>query len=298
VRRLDGGQRKAYGELSNELRRQHEGITALSEHTQQLAEALRARRRAASGASAWPKTCCGSPVCSKASTTASRRRSDGAGRPDYTFLMPNGRVMHMDVKFPLDNYVAILEAGSDLERKQFRDQFLRDVRDAVQGAEDARLPRRARRHRRLPADVHPQRAGLRVRAGERPLSILDDALEHKIVVCSPLTLYAVLAVVRQAVDNFQLERTSSEILALLGEFSRQWEKYAGQLDRCSSGSSRWPRSTPRYDDAAPRVATPPRQDRQSPATRSGGCSMPISRQLTFPELSAWADYAPRAPPVL
>src|SRR3989442_690290 len=38
---------------------------------------------------------------------------DGAGRPDYTFLLPNGRVMHMDVKFPLDNYVRHLEAGSD-----------------------------------------------------------------------------------------------------------------------------------------------------------------------------------------
>ena len=66
---------------------------------------------------------------------------------------------------------------------------------------------------------------------EHDRSILDDALKHKIVVCSPLTLYAVLAVVRQAVDNFQLERTSSEILGLLAEFSRQWEKYAAQLDK-------------------------------------------------------------------
>ena len=40
VRQVEGGQRKAYGELSNELRRQHEGIAALSEHTQQLREVL------------------------------------------------------------------------------------------------------------------------------------------------------------------------------------------------------------------------------------------------------------------
>ena len=66
---------------------------------------------------------------------------------------------------------------------------------------------------------------------ENDRSILDDALRNKIVVCSPLTLYAVLAVVRQAVDNFQLERTSSEILGLLGEFSRQWEKYSAQLEK-------------------------------------------------------------------
>jgi DNA recombination protein RmuC len=153
-----------------------------------------------------------------------------AGRPDYTFLMPNGRVMHMDVKFPLDNYVRHLEANNEMERKQFRDQFLRDVRDRVKeltgrGYLDATdetvdcllmfIP-----NEQVYAFVH-----------EHDRAILDDAMRNKIVVCSPLTLYAVLAVVRQAVDNFQLERTSSEILALLGEFSRQWEKYAAQLDK-------------------------------------------------------------------
>jgi DNA recombination protein RmuC len=51
------------------------------------------------------------------------------------------------------------------------------------------------------------------------------------VLCSPLTLYAVLAVIRQAVDNFRLERTSNEILGLLREFSTQWDKYTAQLDK-------------------------------------------------------------------
>jgi DNA recombination protein RmuC len=37
-------------------------------------------------------------------------------------------------------------------------------------------------------------------------------------------------VVRQAVDNFRLERTTNEILMLLQEFSRQWEKYTLSLD--------------------------------------------------------------------
>jgi DNA recombination protein RmuC len=155
---------------------------------------------------------------------------DGAGRPDYTFMLPNGRVMHMDVKFPLDNYVRHLEAGSEIERKQFRDQFLRDVRDRVKelttrGYLDASdvtvdcllmfIP-----NEQVYAFVH-----------EHDRAILDEAMRNKIVVCSPLTLYAVLAVVRQAVDNFQLERTSSEILALLGEFSVQWQKYTVQPEK-------------------------------------------------------------------
>jgi DNA recombination protein RmuC len=37
--------------------------------------------------------------------------------------------------------------------------------------------------------------------------------------------------VRQAVDNFRLERKSNEILQLLGEFSTQWAKYVAQLEK-------------------------------------------------------------------
>ena len=56
----------------------------------------------------------------------------GSGRrPDYTFLLPQHLKMHMDVKFPLDNYVRHLEAQSELEQRRYRDQFLRDVRDRV-----------------------------------------------------------------------------------------------------------------------------------------------------------------------
>lgn len=54
---------------------------------------------------------------------------------------------------------------------------------------------------------------------------MDEALRQKVILCSPVTLYAVLAVIRQAIENFNLERTASEILTLLSEFSRQWTAY-------------------------------------------------------------------------
>ena len=156
--------------------------------------------------------------------------AESGGRPDYTFLLPNGLVMHMDVKFPLDNYVRSLEAESELETRRFRDQFLRDVRDRVRelttrgylddGTETVDCLLLFIPNEQVYAFVH-----------EQDRSILDDALRHKIVLCSPLTLYAVLAVVRQAVDNFRLEKTSNEILALLGEFSLQWQKYVLQLEK-------------------------------------------------------------------
>jgi DNA recombination protein RmuC len=56
-------------------------------------------------------------------------------------------------------------------------------------------------------------------------TIMDEALKQKVILCSPFTLYAVLAVIRQAIENFNLERTASEILKLLMDFSKQWTAF-------------------------------------------------------------------------
>jgi DNA recombination protein RmuC len=40
-----------------------------------------------------------------------------AGRPDYTFFLPNKLKINMDVKFPIDNYMNYLKAESDHDRK-------------------------------------------------------------------------------------------------------------------------------------------------------------------------------------
>ena len=66
---------------------------------------------------------------------------------------------------------------------------------------------------------------------EQDRTILDDALRDKVVFCSPLTLFAVLAVIRQAVDNFQLSRTSHQILELLQGFEKQWDRFVDQMDK-------------------------------------------------------------------
>ncbi|HLD29608.1 MAG TPA: DNA recombination protein RmuC, partial [bacterium] len=61
--------------------------------------------------------------------------------------------------------------------------------------------------------------------------LLDEAMRQKVILCSPLTLYAILAVMRQAIDNFQLEKTSARILSLLGTFGRQWELFVKSFDQ-------------------------------------------------------------------
>ncbi|MGI9052025.1 MAG: DNA recombination protein RmuC [Ilumatobacteraceae bacterium] len=155
----------------------------------------------------------------------------GTGRPDFTFDLPKGHVLYMDVKFPMASYLRYLEVGSDTERQAHLKRFLADVRLRVKelarrdyAAESGRptvdyvllfLP-----NEQLTGFIH-----------EHDPTLLDDALGQRVVMCSPLTLFAFLGVIRQAFDNFMIERTSDEILQLIGKFSQQWQKYTESLER-------------------------------------------------------------------
>ena len=149
--------------------------------------------------------------------------------PDYTFLMPKGHVLYMDVKFPLSAYLRYLEAGTDAERQAHREAFLRDVRARVRELAQREYGTVGERpavdyvllflpNETVSGFVH-----------EHDPELVEHALGQKVVLCSPLTLFAFLGVIRQAFDNFMIEQTSDDILRLLGRFSQQWGKYKESL---------------------------------------------------------------------
>ncbi|MCU1503931.1 MAG: hypothetical protein JWM12_3285, partial [Ilumatobacteraceae bacterium] len=53
---------------------------------------------------------------------------EGHGIPDFTFILPKGHVLFMDVKFPMAAYLKYLDATNEAERSAHRAVFVRDVR--------------------------------------------------------------------------------------------------------------------------------------------------------------------------
>jgi DNA recombination protein RmuC len=153
----------------------------------------------------------------------------GGTRPDFTFLLPRGRHLHMDVKFPVDNYLRSLDAVTDAEGTAFRSAFLKDVR--------ARVRELTGRDYRDPATtvgyvlLFIPNESVYGFVHEHDPRLVDDALAERVVLCSPFSLFAVLGVVRQAVDDFLVERTSTEILECLAGFAGQWQQFSDRLDR-------------------------------------------------------------------
>lgn len=151
------------------------------------------------------------------------------GRPDYTFYLPQNRVVNMDVKFPLENYLAYLEAENDTEKQNYRQQFLKDSRARIKEAATRSYTAGDKTLDYVIVFIPNEQVYAFVHEHDRDL--LDYALNQKVILCSPMTLYAILSVIRQAVDNFHLERTASEILELLHTFSGQWDKFCGAMDK-------------------------------------------------------------------
>ncbi|MCE5313018.1 MAG: DNA recombination protein RmuC [Nitrospiraceae bacterium] len=151
-----------------------------------------------------------------------------SGRPDYTFLLPNNLKMNMDVKFPLDNYLNYVNAESEHDRKRFREDLIRNARTMIKQVTG--------RDYINPADntvdyviIFIPNEQVYAFINEADPSIMDEALKQKVILCSPITLYAVLAVIRQTIENFSLERTAFEILNLLGDFEKQWNLYKEKM---------------------------------------------------------------------
>lgn len=156
--------------------------------------------------------------------------AEAATRPDYTFMLPKGLKLNMDVKFPLNNYLKFLESTSETDRQSHRSLFLRDVRQRVKEVTS--------RDYINPGDntvdyvlVFIPNEQVYAFIHEHDQKLLDDALKQKVILCSPVTLYAVLAVIRQAVDNFNLEKTAARILSLLGAFNKQWSMFMQSFDK-------------------------------------------------------------------
>jgi DNA recombination protein RmuC len=156
---------------------------------------------------------------------------EGGGRPDYTFLLPPDRVLYMDVKFPLDSFTRYVEAVEPTAKTQLRTDFIKAVRDRVRELEKRDYAVATTRHSLDYVLLFVPNESINGFIHESDPTLIDWALERKVVLCSPLTLYAFLAVVRQATESFHTEETAAQILQMMSKFRKQWESYVKSLEK-------------------------------------------------------------------
>ena len=113
----------------------------------------------------------------------------------------------MDVKFPLVHYERYIKSDSDIEKREEKKAFMQDVKNRIKEVSKKSY-------------IDPDNGTLDYVLlfipnesiysflNEEDNDLIDFSLKNKILLCSPMTLYAFLSLIRQAISNFAIEKKS------------------------------------------------------------------------------------------
>lgn len=218
-----------FGQLSGELKNASQATLRLQETTQTLASTLSNNKlRGQWGERMAEDIIRYAGLLENINYRKQTAQASSGTRPDFVFLLPDERVVNMDVKFPLNNYLALMNAASPSEKEAAEKEFFKNVR--------ARIKELRGREYINPAEntldfvllfiPNEQVFGF---IQEKSPEIMDEALKEKVVLCSPFTLYAILSVIRQAHEHFRFEKDIKKILGHIDIFTKHFETFKGRF---------------------------------------------------------------------
>lgn len=230
MRELENDRKQKFGELTAQLQTAGEQTARLMQTTNSLRETLASTKaRGQWGERMAEDVLRLAGFVEHVNYEKQQTLENSNSRPDFTFLLPRELKLNMDVKFPYENYVRYIESQNEQEKNTLCAGFLKDVKERIKEVTTRQYINPEQNtvdyvllfipNEQIYSFIH-----------EKDHTILDDGLRRKVILCSPITLFAVLAIIRHAIDNFALEQTSNDILALLGRFKRQWEEYVKKFD--------------------------------------------------------------------
>ncbi|MEM7338890.1 MAG: DNA recombination protein RmuC [Actinomycetota bacterium] len=221
------------GQLATGLEQAVQATTALATTTQSLQRALASPKARGQWGERMAEDVLRAAGFEEGISYRKQTKIASGGIPDYSFMLPHGHEVHMDVKFPIDNYLRWLEAADGPDRVAAGRQFQRDVRQRIKELGD-----RAYIDPHVTVDyvlLFVPNESVYGFLHEHDSDLIDLALGQKVVLCSPTTLFAVLAVIRQAVDTFLIERRSDEILSSLSALRAEWDRLREPIEKMGRG---------------------------------------------------------------
>ncbi len=158
-----------------------------------------------------------------------KQTTEGSDRPDFTFHLPKGKRLNMDVKFPITHYEQFLSTEDEPTRAAEKKQFLADIRGHVKAVSGRSYIDPAGGTVDYVLLFIPNES-IYSFINQEDHELMDFALERRIVLCSPLTLYAILSLIRQSVASFAVEQRAGDLQQLVQKFSEQWVKYNEKVE--------------------------------------------------------------------
>jgi DNA recombination protein RmuC len=224
VKKTEADRRESVGNLN-------QSITSLSATTGELHKVLASTQRRG----AWGERMADDilrlvGLVEKVNYTKQSGAEAESGRPDFTFFLPNDLKVNMDVKFPLDAYRAYLDADDDAGRAAHLKALGAAMKNHIRAvAGRGYIDPKAPTVDYVILFVASEQI-LSLVLSDQP-DLIDEALSKKIVLTGPMSLYAMLAVIRQVAEHASIMDTADEVISLLAAFNKQWQNFREQMDK-------------------------------------------------------------------
>jgi len=231
VRGFEKDRTEKYGSLEEQLRKSSQTTDRLQATTEKLNSALsNPRTRGQWGERMADDILRAAGLVENVQYRRNRAQDTSASRPDFTFMLPDDHKFNMDVKFPLDNYLRMVNAEADEEKERFKGDFLKDVKNRIKEITKRDYIKLDERTLDFVVLFIPNEQVYGFVLNEMP-QLVDESLSKKVMLTSPFTLYAVLAIVRQAHENFHFSEATRDIVRSIVLFRQAFDKFKGRFEK-------------------------------------------------------------------
>jgi DNA recombination protein RmuC len=155
-------------------------------------------------------------------------QADGS-RPDFSVLLPNGMKINIDAKFPFQNLLKLVESP-DEHKTQYRSLFERDLREKVKQVTTRQYINPAEHTVDFVVLFVPNEAVFSY-IYDQMQDVWIDALKMKVIFAGPFSLTAIVRMVRQAHDQFAIQKNLRSIIAQIQTFKDEFLKYHEEVER-------------------------------------------------------------------
>jgi DNA recombination protein RmuC len=155
---------------------------------------------------------------------------DGTSKPDFTVLLPGGKRLCIDAKFPFANLQLMTQTEDAAEKQRFDRAFVSDVRDKVKEVADKGYISEGNGTCDYAVMFIPSESVFEYINRKHP-EIVDEALTKKVLMASPYSLVAIVRTINEAYKNFYYESSMREIVKKVDVFLGDWNRFQEEFGR-------------------------------------------------------------------
>ncbi len=149
-------------------------------------------------------------------------------KPDVTLLLPNNRLVAIDVKFPYSGVYKMADAETTKQKQDAKREFVQDVKTKIKqitdrgyiNAEEGTLDY---------AILFVPNEMLFSFINQQAPEVIDLALKQKVMIVSPFTFLIVARTVMESYRNFMIENNLRDIIRFIGDFVEEWGRFEGEF---------------------------------------------------------------------